>query len=282
MAFAFINSATVESASTNSAVCNKPTNTAQDDIMFALVSQGSAGGYSNAVPSGWTSLGQNNSGNFNQLFYKVAGGSEGASYTWGFAGSQQTKVTIVTYRDGFVVANPIDVVSNTPYTTDNTAFQAASMTVTQANSPLIFFATGRKTTAITYTKPSVPTTGWVEDYDGGSEDPDIWVEICSMVWSGSGATGVMEATGSASPDVGNKHAFAVALNQPVNVTVNPSVLTATFSVQAPVVAADANVTVAATLTATFSVQAPTVSFPTPTYTNLDKSAASTFTNPDKS
>lgn len=281
MAFAFINSAT-QQGNASSFVCNKPTNTAEDDIMFALTSQSAAGGYPTGVPSGWTSLGQANSVSFYQLYYKVATGAEPSDYTWTYGGANQGKVTIVTYRDGFVADNPIDVTSNTPYTTDNATFRAASMTVAATNSPLIFFATGFKTSAITYTKPSVPTTGWAEDYDEGSETSDFWVEICSMVWAGSGATGTMDATGSASPESGNKHAFAVALNQPVNVTVSPSVLNATFSVQAPSVATGATVTVSAALSATFSVQAPTVSFPTPDFTNLDKSATSTFTNPDKS
>lgn len=279
MAFAFINATSVNSASSSSLVCNKPTNTAQNDIMFALVSQSGAGGYPNSVPSGWASLGQNHSVSFNELFWKSAGGSEPGDYTWGFAGSQQGRVTIVTYRDGFATSSPIDVVSNTAYTTNNATFRAASMSVTATGSPLIFFATGVKTFAINYTKPSVPTTDWAENFDGGAETSDMWVEVASMVWSGSGATGDMDATGSDTPESGNKHAFAVALAQPVSVTVSPTVITTTFTVQAPVITAGATVG-PAVVTMTISVQSPTVTTVASDWANGTKNT-SIYTNETK-
>lgn len=256
----------------------KPTGVTTNDIMFAVISTGTA--YTNSTPSGWTSLGQANSGFFYQLFYKVAGGSESADYTWTTAATQKVKATIIAYQAGqFNHISPIDQTSNTPYITSDTTNRAASMTVTNTNSPLVFFGIVNDTSVIrTQLKPSVPTTDWVEEYDDGDTTAGTFLEICSMIWTGSGATGNIDSTISTSKTT--KHAFAVALNYPPSVTVSPSVITATFTVQAPAVTGGAVVS-PTVINATFSVQAPTVTFPTPAFSNLDKSTT-TFTNLDKS
>jgi hypothetical protein len=78
--------ATYRSSATSnlSGVCNKPTGTAQDDILVGFV----IGTAAITAPSGWVTL---NAGNFSSVFYwmgyKVAGGSEPASYTWTNAAS---------------------------------------------------------------------------------------------------------------------------------------------------------------------------------------------------
>ncbi len=200
----------------------KPTGTVNGDILFCLISCGAP--TVDSVPSGWTLLGEYyNAGAYDRyyLYYKIAS-SEPASWTWSFSTSVTVRAVCSCYTGGdFDPADPIDVVSNTSYRTLGTAVRAASMTVSAANSPLVFWAAGVSGTSKTFTKPSVPTTGWVEDDDVGSTDSSRWLEICSMVWSGSGATGTMEATLSAQLE--QKHAFAVALN-PVSI-VAPTVTT---------------------------------------------------------
>lgn len=202
--------AEVNSTTANSGTCNTPTGTVDGDIMFALVQHRTV--YSDSAPSGWTLLGQGSGGannGFFELWYKVAN-SEGANHTWGFPATERVRVLIATYEGGFFdTGSPIDVVSSTPYTTSNTNARAASMTVANANSPLFFFACVFRTVATTFTAPTVPTT-FTEDYDGGSTSPDMWNEVASCEWSGSGATGDIDGTISVS--IGTKHAFAVALN----------------------------------------------------------------------
>lgn len=217
-AITFINVAHYNSASSSSGTCNKPTNTAENDIMFAWIGLRNTYGYViNSVPSGWTLLGSQtaNSDKY-YLYYKVAGSSEPSSYTWGTSGLTKFAITIATYRGGFNTSDPIDVVSNTSYRTSDTINRAASMNVTSANSPLLFFAGSYNTSTHSYTKPSVPTSDWVEDYDGWNTNPDFAREICSMTWSGSGATGNIDATISVS--LTTKHAFAVAL-KPIPTTI---------------------------------------------------------------
>lgn len=207
MAFAFVASTTSDTSTGTSITINKPTGTVDDDLMFAFLYSNTA--LTNSVPSGWTLAGNNNTaGAICALYYKKAS-SEGASYNWGWAGSQAKKVIIVTYRGGFNLTTPIDVVSNASYTTNNTTLRADTMTVTKANSPLIFFGgvdTGSSTTS---TPPTVPTT-FAEDYDNWNTTPQKLMTVASVVWTGSGATGNIDATISASNT--GKHAFAVALN----------------------------------------------------------------------
>jgi hypothetical protein len=194
------------------ATVNKPSGTVEGDILFALISSQTAGGANiDSAPSGWTKLGDNTDNNDRYaLYYKIAGPSEPPSYTWSFSGSCKARIVCSCYTGGdFNASDPIDVVSNTPYRTSDSSVQAASMSVATINSPLAFFASVYATVARTFTKPSNPTNDWVEDDDTYHADPDFSVEVCSMIWSGSGATGNMAAT-----IVGNystKHAFAVAL-----------------------------------------------------------------------
>lgn len=226
MAFTFINIGTFDSSSATSVVIPKPTNTAENDIMFAVVNRADSQTFT-VVPTGWTSIALSNLLGFSvdwQLFYKVAGASEPSDYTWTKSGIGKSRGIIVTYRGGFDITDPIDVVSNTEYETSDTTCRAVSMNVSNNNSPLLFFGIAFGTSPITFTKPSVPTTDWVEDNDAGTTNSDMWYTVDSMVWSSSGATGNMDST--LSTTLTEKHAFAVALNVSV---VEPTVTTQAVS-----------------------------------------------------
>ena len=213
----FVASSEYGDASSDSAVIAKPSGTADDDIMFMVIESGTA--YTNALPDGWTSLAQTNSTDFYELAYKVAS-TEGSNYTVGFAAAQPVKITILTYSGGFNVTDPIDTFSNTAYVVSDTNNRAASMDVTYANSVLLFFGAVQGTSAVTQTKPTLPTTDWTEDYDSGDTDSDFWLEVASMTWTGKGATGAMTSTLSATKT--NKHAFAVALKPVIDITYGAS------------------------------------------------------------
>ena len=170
---------------------NKPTGTVDGDILFVWIAWQSTPTI-DSVPSGWTLLAQTvlGGGDNYALYYKIAS-SEGASWVWSFtASSGWIRAVSSSYTGGdFNASNPIDVVSNTAYRTNDVLSIAASMNVTRPNSPLIFWAGVFQSSARTFTKPSVPTTDWVEDDDAGSTTSDFWTQISSMIWSGSGATG---------------------------------------------------------------------------------------------
>ena len=210
MAFAFVAAAHGDANSTSVTV-NKPTGTADGDIEFLLLKH-LANEDPNSGLTGWTQLGTRRydatSGSSHSLYYRIAA-SEGASYTIGWATSGRSGATVATYRDGFDTADPIDVVSDTAYTTSNATVRAAGMTVSAANSPLIWFGNTHNSSSATMTPATNPGT-FVEDVDNWNSTSRWGREIASFVWTGSGATGDMDATNSVSTTT--KHAFAVALN----------------------------------------------------------------------
>lgn len=224
MAFAFVAVAhSVDATPVTSLACNKPTGTVDNDIMFAFIKRNDSTAPS-VVPSGWTLTADNPVGGGNSfwLYHRVAS-SEGSSYTWQWAAGGRTGISIVTYRDGFDTTTPIDVVSDTVYTTSNTTVRAASMTVTAVNSPIIFFGATHATASMTYdTAPTTPTT-LAEDVDYYDATGRFGRGIHSAVWTGSGATGDMDAVISSVQT--DKHAFAVALVPSAGGSAAPRTLT---------------------------------------------------------
>jgi hypothetical protein len=202
----------------------KPTGTVDGDILFCWIGWYNSPnpGTIDSTPSGWMKLGDYTVKlDKYALYYKIAA-SEPSSWTWSFTETVYTRAVCSCYTGGdFDPNDPIDVVSNTAYRTDNVNCIAASMAVSAINSPLIFWGGACTATAKTFAKPSVPTTDWIEDDDAGNTTSYFWTEVCSMIWSESGATGDMIATISATRIL--KHAFAVALN-PLSV-VAPTVTT---------------------------------------------------------
>ncbi len=201
-----------DSASSNSAVVTKPASVVDGDLMFALVNSNAA--YANATPAGWIRDGQNNptSTYCFELYHKIAS-SEGANYTWGFAAAQNVRITVFNMRGGFDTSNPIDVVSNTAYTTVGTNCRAATMTVTSKNSPLIYFGSAFYTSAAKiFTPPTTQNNQWLDDLDAGNANSDFYNGISDTFWSNTnGATGNIDGVMNNST-VTAKHAFAVALN----------------------------------------------------------------------
>lgn len=195
-----------------SLACNKPTGTVDNDYMLALVKRVSEAAPT-TVPTGWTLLADNLVGGGNSVWlYGKLASSEGASYTWTWADSLRTGITIATYRGDFDTADPIDVVSNTAYTTSNTTVRAASVSAAAANSVIVFAGTVHGSAAVTFTAPSVPAS-FSEDVDTQGDGSGRFSRtFARLAWTGSGATGDMEATASAA--VTDKHAFAVIFNPP--------------------------------------------------------------------
>lgn len=209
MATTFINSATYDSASSATATVNKPTNTADGDIMFALITVYNDTTDPNTVPAGWTLLYTNKATHHWRLYWKIAS-SEGANYAWGWAASKQVKATISTYRRSDITSsNPIQVSSNTAYTTSDTTVRAASINTT-CPTTLLFIAGVQDPSAYSFAPPTNPGN-FTENYDNHSTTSDWAHTFAIYEWSSAGATGNIDATfGEARGS--QKHAFAVALN----------------------------------------------------------------------
>lgn len=212
MAFSFVQYATASGLSdTTSLACNKPTGTSDNDIMLACVVRRGDKTDPSTPPTDWTQLcGQDliDGGDSRAWIYYRVASSEGSSYTWTWAAPCRTQITIVSYRD-FNTSDPIDVYSNTAYTTSNATVRSASMTLSAANTPVINFAVVSDTTSYTFTPPT--------NFDERADlDPlvRIMTEVSDYVYSSSGSTGDIDATASGTI-AGGKHGFAVALNPAV-------------------------------------------------------------------
>lgn len=204
MAFSFVASEFIDSDTLNTLVINKPTGTVDDDIMFIIINRWSWWSPI-SVPSWWNSIWTQT----NYYLYWKKASSEWSSYSWGFSWSTFTSMVLSTFRWWFDLSNPIDVVSNTVYTTSNTILRAAGMIVTYPNSPIIYLWTIFRTTgARTFTPPTSPAT-FTEHYDWWSVLWWWWFEIASMIRTWSWSTGDMDST--ISWTIAIKHAFAVAL-----------------------------------------------------------------------
>src|SRR5690606_27284769 len=109
--------------------CNKPTGVVQNDIMVAIYGYGNAS--APTAPTDWNLLGTTvaNTQIRYSFYYKIAGGSEPADYTW-TNGSDKSRVVIGAWTGDYDVLDPIDVVSNTAYITNDSTVRAASMSVT--------------------------------------------------------------------------------------------------------------------------------------------------------
>ena len=119
-------------------------------------------------------------------------------------------ISIAAYRGGFDTADPVDVYSNTSYKTVDTTVEAASITVSASNSPLIvvggYYISNTATTA---TAPASPGT-FAEDLDFYDATGDYGRFFYSQVVA-SGATGDMDVVLSGG-GLQLKHAFGIALN----------------------------------------------------------------------
>jgi hypothetical protein len=187
-----------------------PAGVQDDDLLVAFVGSGSS---ALNYATGWTLV-----GNYNVFaaFYKIAS-SESGPYTFGQISPSRIRAQVCCYRGGFNTADPIDVISATPYTNFDTILRAAGVTVSAANSNIIFWGGSAQTAALTYTPPINPLT-FVEDVDDGDTTADVWFEFSHRQWSGSGATGDIDATISVARNV--KYAVALVLN-PIPIIGNP-------------------------------------------------------------
>jgi hypothetical protein len=217
VAFGFVSAGTLfDNSSTSSAAIAVPAGTAANDLLIAHFghSQGSPAP-PNSEPSGWALIAETSeapSGTNWAIYWKLAVSSEASDYTWGWSAAGRTGGLIVAFRDGFDTGDPIDVVSDTGYVVADSNLRAASMVVSAANSPLIFFG-GYHTSGAgkNVTPPTNPATfsEHVDTWGGGGRKG---FGISSVIWTGSGATGDMDATTDTIVTAGAKHAFAIALN----------------------------------------------------------------------
>ncbi|UCD26834.1 MAG: hypothetical protein JSV75_01550, partial [Candidatus Bathyarchaeota archaeon] len=135
----YINSAEASATSGTSAQVNKPTGTAEDDFMIALlvstIGSDTDGSTMSSAPSGWTSEhNYTQTATYGQhvyVYWKVGGASEPPSYTWTWTSSCGWVAQITTFRNVDTVS-PIHV-EGTVNQDSSSSPMSPSVTTTEDN-----------------------------------------------------------------------------------------------------------------------------------------------------
>lgn len=281
MAVTYQSSQTTSYASGTTVVVTKPTGLAVGDLMVACIQALGITAHTDITCSGWTTETGNTSLDA-AILKKVADSSDVAASNFTFdlagtyiSGGAITRITTAssTWTTGTIfnagaTSTPTFTTGITPATTD---------------SLMLMFVVGvgnggvetSSAYAITTNNPS-----WTEAYDIGiNSTSDGTIALAYANRPENSATGNFSATCSGSTNT--KFGLLISIPELLNVTVSPSVIDLTLSVQAPAVTGGATVS-PSVIDLTASVQAPTVTTPSSVWNNEDKSSNSTFTNTPKS
>ena len=129
---------------------NVPAGIQVHDVLISMI--GHDGGVSSTIstPSGWTVLRTGSSaaaGIRAHMFWRLADGSEPASYTWNFDTTRQASGTIVAYSGASITIPPSN--SSASLTAANTALTGSSTTATYETGMALQFFVSRNTIAAT-------------------------------------------------------------------------------------------------------------------------------------
>lgn len=203
MTISFINAAsTVAVAAVTNVTINKPTNTADGDLMVAFLFCGTDG---TAVPAGWASYSSNliSGVNWSKVYTKIAS-SEGANYTWSFA-LTTAGGTITTWRGAAGIHRD-------SYATSTTSDPITTPTVvTTADSKILYLTQRRQasSTVMTYTAGS-----GTERFDTGSTNGTV--SYSHALYEASGTTSAGSISGLSITDNGTPtsgHHRTIALQE---------------------------------------------------------------------
>jgi hypothetical protein len=177
----------------------KPTNVADGDLIVIYVWYADGSDRSAYALSGLTGFTEIQNAHAKasasyigwRVYYKVAS-SEPSSWTITTSGGSTATswdLTMVVYRDGFSITDPIDDSVAAMSTANDTSVATAGVTCDAANETILF--AGQVGTSRTFTPPSNPGV-FTEDIDKGGANGQR--EAAHYNWSSSGATGAITAT----------------------------------------------------------------------------------------
>ena len=182
---------------------NKPTGTQENDVMIAAIA---IRPYTATInpPSGWTLVRRTDNSNTNSLsqiiYRKVAGSSEGTTYTWTLGNSPTGAAGGIMTFYGIDTTTPVNV-ENGQATPNSTSHSTPDVTTTVNNTMVV---TAHGFTSSYYWSPP---TGMTEAVDIANVTPPnqlgISIEMNYVAQPSAGATGVKTATApSGDPDAG--------------------------------------------------------------------------------
>lgn len=251
----------------------KPTGLAVGDLMVAHVHSRTSGD-AWSVPANWTQV-VGASTDSNAVFYKVADSGDVAASSFNLSRNASEVIggSIVRITGA---STSFQTDSDTYANSGGTSASFSGGVTPAANSLLLFFtaaySTGGNTMTITDQAITTSNPSWTELYDGGTTtDVDLWMS--GAYANRPEATGTGNYTCTLATTSGSTDGILISIQEVVNVTVSPAVVSVIATVQAPSVTGGATVS-PAVISTIASVQAPVVSIPTPQFTNVSKNSAS--------
>ena len=201
----YINEAEASATTGTSAQVNKPTGTAEDDFMIALlvstIGSDTDGSTMFSAPSGWTS--EHNytqtapSGQHVYIYWKVAGASEPSSYTWTWTSSCGWVAQISTFR-GVDTTSPIHVEGTVNQETSASPM-SPSVTTTVDNS-MIWLYDMSDGSAVPAGGGAPSGTTWVDQTEVATPGNGLGISTAYFVQASAGGTGNQDWTLAASDE----------------------------------------------------------------------------------
>ena len=179
---------TTGSSGASSLSLSVPAGTVAGDVLIAQVAVRGTGNTITA-PSGWTALlGDSKNSVRQNIYYRVAGSSEPASYAFTFGASERGGGALLSYR-GVDNAAPVNV-SSTKNNSSSTTVTSTAVTTDITDATLLALYSGAQVTS--FTAPS----GMTETYDvsTGAGPNGVTVSASSLALTVVGSTGAKNAT----------------------------------------------------------------------------------------
>jgi Tfp pilus assembly protein PilV len=195
---AFRSAASAVTAGGTSVTVTTPSGTTSGDVLLAAIMIDSNG--SIPTPSGWTLI-RTDAANTTVrlgLFYKVAGSSEPASYTFSGLPTNSYVVSGINAYSGVDTSSPIDV-SGSSTGTSATA-SAPSLTTTQTNTQLVAFWAAQKQVLSTDASMTARWNTFTGTGNGIGENIRMAGAASGVAVATAGATGAKTATVATSTD----------------------------------------------------------------------------------
>lgn len=282
-----VGSKSTNTGSAGDVTITKPASLAEGDIMIAFICSSTAGtgGEAHEGPSGWTKLAESvvSNGSVLTVWGVKATATETAAtdFSWTSTGSNDTTIGAIlrittTESFGSIAANVAAIANSALTTTGVTSLSPTTLLLLAGCDETI------AGTVVDFSAYSIANNDptWTEEYNVGNGGG-----LRSNLGIASAQYPYQQATGNSSvtSDQGTSDVASaiVAISESQNVTVTTTVITSAISVQGVTVAGSANISTSVFSLAT-SVPSPTVTTEGPEWTNPDKSATASFSNPDKS
>lgn len=284
MSVAYQSTQTQNWTSASSVTITKPTDLAEGDLMVVFITaQTSSPSDIDFATGGWTEINSNDDGTECwRAGYKLASSADASASNFSFGlGGTVYGAGSITRITGGIIDSGVNAKQKVT-TASTTIINTLDITPSIPNNLILFFGWHAQNTPGTHSNYAIATSNpsWTEAYDFSSTAPTPDYANFLAYASRPETTSTGDFSVDCTATGGSIFAFAVSIIPIVSVTVSPTVITASFSVQAPTVTGGAVVS-PSVISLALNIQTPTVSTPTPDWTNETKSGTLTITNETK-